>query len=178
MCESYNRQYGVDFRSIMPTNLYGHGDNFDLENSHVVPALIRKFHEAKIQSSPSVTIWGDGSPMREFLHVEDMASASVFVMNLSEIEYKNMTNPMLSHINIGSGEEVSIKELATMISKIVGFSGELIFDSTKPNGTIRKLLDSSKINQLGWTPSIKLHEGLSKTYKWFQESYNSNSVRN
>ena len=149
MCESYNRQFGLDYRSVMPTNLYGQRDNFDPNNSHVVPALIRRFHEAKIFKFDHVAIWGDGSPLREFLHVDDMAKASVHVLNLKKSDYQKNTEPMLSHINIGSGNELSIKELAFLIKDVVGYEGEILFDKSKPNGTIRKLLDSSKINKMG-----------------------------
>lgn len=166
-CESYNRQYGVDYRSIMPTNLYGPYDNFHPMNSHVVPALIRRFHEAKINNDKEILIWGDGSPLREFLHVDDMARASIFVLGLSKIDYKNKVDDMLSHINIGSGEEISIKNLANLVAKTVGYDGQIRFDTTKPNGTKRKLLDTCKINSMGWKPLIKLEQGLLDTYKWY-----------
>lgn len=168
MCESYNRQYGLDYRSVMPTNLYGQGDNFHPDNSHVVPALIRRFHEAKVSNSKTVVIWGDGSPMREFLYVDDMAKASIFVMNLKKREYNQNTEPGLSHINIGSGHELSIKELAYLIKDIVQFDGKIVFDESKPNGTMRKLLDSSKINKMGWKSQIGIKDGLCKTYDWFK----------
>lgn len=158
LCEAYNAQYNTDFASVMPTNLYGPNDNFDLETSHVLPALLRKIHEAKIAKCAHVTLWGTGTPKREFLHVDDMASACLFLMNKSG--YKEI-------VNIGSGEEVSIKELAEVICEIVGFEGEIIYDSTKPNGTPRKLLDTNRLNKLGWTAQIQLKEGLQQTYQWF-----------
>ena len=167
LCESYNRQYGTDFRSVMPTNLYGRGDNFHLENSHVVPALIRRFHDAKISQATEVVIWGNGLAKREFLHVEDMADASLFVMNLEKEEYLDNTNPMLSHINVGSSEEISIRELAEIIKKVTGYEGAITFDTSKPNGTPRKLLDSSCIKNIGWEAKIGLYEGLIATYDWY-----------
>lgn len=167
LCESYNRQYGVDYRSVMPTNLYGPGDNFHSDNSHVIPGLIRRFHEAVKNSSSEVTVWGSGKPLREFLHVDDMAAASIFVMNLDEDNYKAQTQPRLSHINIGTGVEYSILELAGLIAKVTKFSGKIIFDSNKPDGTMRKVLDVSRINSLGWTSRIELEDGLVSTYKWF-----------
>ena len=167
LCESYNRQYGTNYRSIMPTNLYGQNDNFDLDNSHVVPALIRRFHEAKVTGKKSLSVWGSGNAKREFLHVDDMADASLFVLFLDEAIYKNNTSPMLSHINIGSGVDVTIRELAETISDVVGFEGEIIFDSSKPDGAPRKSLDVSLINKLGWHAQITLRDGLSATYDWF-----------
>jgi nucleoside-diphosphate-sugar epimerase len=172
-CESYNRQYGVDYRSIMPTNLYGPYDNFHPMNSHVVPALIRRFHEAKINNDKEILIWGDGSPLREFLHVDDMARASIFILGLSKTDYKNKVDDMLSHINIGSGEEISIKNLAYLVAKTVGYDGQIKFDTTKPNGTKRKLLDTYKINSMGWKPLIKLEQGLLDTYKWYLANISS-----
>lgn len=172
-CESYNRQYGVDYRSIMPTNLYGPYDNFHPMNSHVVPALIRRFHEAKINNDKEILIWGDGSPLREFLHVDDMARASIFILGLSKTDYKNKVDDMLSHINIGSGEEISIKNLAYLVAKTVGYDGHIKFDTTKPNGTKRKLLDTYKINSMGWKPLIKLEQGLIDTYKWYLANISS-----
>jgi len=169
LCESYNRQYGTDFRSVMPTNLYGPNDNFHLENSHVIPAMIRKFHDAKIANSPTVTLWGTGKAMREFLHVNDMAAACLHVMNLSKENYQFCTEPMLSHLNVGTGEDVTIKELAETIQKVVDFQGEIIWDSSKPDGTPRKLMDVSKLKSLGWKPEIALTEGLGSTYRWFIE---------
>jgi GDP-L-fucose synthase len=171
MCESYNRQYGRDYRSIMPTNLYGPGDNFHDQNAHVLPALLRRFHEASQKNLPNVTIWGTGSVFREFLHVDDMASASMFLFDVDESFYKKNTSPMQSHINVGTGDEVSIKELAEIIAEITNFQGELIFDSSKPDGTPRKLLDSSKIYNMGWEKSIELKEGIRMTYEWFKGSH-------
>jgi len=170
LCESYNRQYGRDYRSVMPTNLYGPGDNYHPENSHVVPALIRRFHQAVQQGDKKVVIWGSGTPKREFLHVDDMATASVHVMNLPKTVYHNHTQPMLSHINVGTGIDCSIKELAETISRISGFKGELKFDSTKPDGTPRKLLDVSKLSALGWKASIPLEDGLEDAYRWFVDN--------
>jgi GDP-L-fucose synthase len=167
LCESYNRQYGTDFRSVMPTNLYGPNDNFDLSTSHVLPALLRKFHEAKVQGAAQVEVWGTGTPRREFLHVEDMAAACVHVMGLSREVYGAHTQPMLSHINIGTGQEVTIRELAETVREVVGYKGEIRFDPSKPDGTPRKLLDVSRITALGWTPRIGLREGLETTYRWF-----------
>jgi len=171
MCESYNRQYGdshcVDYRSVMPTNLYGPGDNYHPENSHVIPALIRRFHEAKVNAAPHVTIWGTGTPYREFLNVEAMASACVYVMNLDKSIYEQHTQKMLSHINVGSGREITIKELAQLVAKIVGFNGKIMFDTSKPDGTPRKLLDSSRINKMGWHPKVELAQGLELTYQDF-----------
>ena len=172
-CESYNRQYGVDYRSIMPTNLYGPYDNFHPMNSHVVPALIRRFHEAKINKDKEILIWGDGSPLREFLHVDDMARESIFILRLSKTDYKNKVDDMLSHINIGSGEEISIKNLAYLVARTVGYDGQIKFDTTKPNGTKRKLLDTYKINSMGWKPLIKLEQGLLDTYKWYLANISS-----
>ena len=167
LCESYNRQYGVDFRSVMPTNLYGENDNFHPENSHVIPALIRRFHEAKVNNEPIVTAWGSGKPMREFLHVDDMARASVFIMNLNTDTYKNETQSMLSHINVGSGVDCSIRELVETVSKVVGFEGSIQFDSSKPDGTPRKLMDTSRLERLGWSSKMSLADGLKETYDWF-----------
>lgn len=167
LCESYNRQYGTDYRSVMPTNLYGPGDNFHPENSHVLPALMRRFHEAARNGLHEVTIWGTGSPRREFLHVDDMADASLFVMNCPSEVYQKNTKPMQSHINVGFGEDITIAELASLIAKITGFKGEIQFDTSKPDGTMRKLMDSSKIYSMGWRPAITLNEGLEQTYRWF-----------
>ena len=169
LCESYNRQYGTDYRSVMPTNLYGENDNFHLENSHVIPAMIRKFHDAKVAGSPTVTLWGTGKAMREFLHVDDMAAACLHVMNLPKPNYQAVTEPMLSHINVGTGVDVTIKELAETIQKVVGFAGEIIWDSTKPDGTPRKLMDNAKLRSMGWQPTIDLAKGLELTYQWFIE---------
>ena len=170
LCESYNRQYGRDYRSVMPTNLYGPNDNFHPENSHVIPALLRRFHEAKINDDREVVIWGSGKPKREFLHVDDMAAACVFIMNLPKEELARFTDPMLSHINIGTGEDCSIAELADTIKQVVDFPGQITFDTSKPDGTPRKLLDVSKLHDLGWTHSISLEEGLKQTYTWFQQN--------
>ncbi|SER14899.1 GDP-L-fucose synthase [Amphritea atlantica] len=167
MCESYNRQYGVDYRSVMPTNLYGENDNFHPENSHVIPALMRRFHEAKLAGDAEVVVWGTGKPMREFLHVDDMAAASVFVMNADVETYQANTETMLSHLNVGTGEDCTIAEMALTMAEVVGFEGEVVFDSTKPDGTPRKLMDVSKLNALGWKHSISLKEGLTMTYEWF-----------
>jgi GDP-L-fucose synthase len=167
LCESYNRQYGVDYRSVMPTNLYGPGDNYHPENSHVIPALIRRFHEAKLAHAPAVTIWGSGTPKREFLHVDDMAAASVHVMNLDTETYARHTRPMQSHINVGFGDDVTIAELARLVGKVVGYAGEIAFDPTKPDGTPRKLMDSSRLESLGWRAAIGLEAGLAATYKDF-----------
>jgi len=170
MCESYNRQYGkshgIDYRCVMPTNLYGIGDNYHPENSHVIPGLINRLHQAKINNSPSVYIWGSGTPRREFLYVEDMAEASIYVMNANHKVYYSSIEP-LGHINIGSGEEISIKELAIKIKNVVRYNGEIKFDPTKPDGTPRKLLDTSRLNTLGWNSKVNLENGLLKTYKDF-----------
>ncbi len=167
LCESYNRQYDTDYRSVMPTNLYGPNDNFHPDNSHVIPGLIHRIHQAKSNSAPSVTIWGTGSARREFLHVDDMACACLFVMNLENGVFNQCVEPTLSHINVGTGKEISIKELATTIARVVGYQGKLEFDKTKPDGTPRKLLDVSKLSKLGWKYSIELENGLSQTYDWF-----------
>lgn len=170
-CESYNRQYGkeygIDYRSVMPTNLYGPGDNYHPENSHVIPALIRRFHEAKVSNAPSVIIWGSGNPFREFLFVDDMASASVYVMNLSKQEYDRYTSPMQSHINVGYGSDISIASLALTVSEVVGFSGQIIFDTSKPDGAPRKLMDSRRLNSMGWRAQVDLREGLTIAYEDF-----------
>jgi GDP-L-fucose synthase len=167
LCESYNRQYGTDYRSVMPTNLYGPGDNFHPENSHVLPALIRRFHEAVKTGQDEVTIWGTGTPRREFLHVDDMAEASLFVMDLDETSYRTNVQPMLSHINVGCGEDVSIGDLAEIISEIVGFKGKISFDTSKPDGTQRKLMDVRRLTEMGWTARTNLRDGISQTYQWF-----------
>jgi GDP-L-fucose synthase len=167
LCESYNRQYGTDFRSVMPTNLYGINDNFHSENSHVIPALMHRFHEAKINNNKEVSVWGTGMAMREFLYVNDMAEASLFVLELDEESYKANTRPMLSHINIGTGKDVTIKEMAEIMKEVVGFKGKLVFDSTKPDGSPRKLIDISRLSNMGWKYSIDLEYGLKKTYKWY-----------
>lgn len=170
LCESYNRQYGRDYRSVMPTNLYGENDNFHPSNSHVIPALLRRFHEATITNAHEVVVWGSGKPMREFLHVDDMASASIYVMELESSDWKKNTLPMLSHINVGTGIDCTIKELAETIAKVTGYKGSIIFDATKPDGTPRKLLDVSRLSNLGWNYSITLEDGLKKTYDWFLEN--------
>jgi GDP-L-fucose synthase len=167
LCESYNRQYGRDYRSVMPTNLYGPNDNFHPENSHVVPALLRRFHEATQRADAEVVVWGSGKPMREFLHVDDMAAASVHVMNLDADTYKADTPPMLSHINVGSGVDCTIRELAETMARVTGFKGTLSFDASKPDGTPRKLLDVSRLKALGWQASIGLEAGLRNAYAWF-----------
>ncbi len=167
LCESYNRQYGVDYRSVMPTNLYGPGDNYHPENSHVIPALIRRFHEAKVLNKPDVIIWGTGTPRREFLFVDDMAAASVHVMSLYKSVYDQYTSPMQSHINVGYGDDVTIADLANSVSEAVGYSGEIKFDTSKPDGTQRKLMDSERLNSLGWNPQVDLKNGLKKAYADF-----------
>ena len=167
LCESYNRQYGVDYRSVMPTNLYGPGDNYHPENSHVIPALIRRFHEAKVNGSSSVTIWGSGKPRREFLDVDDMAEASVFVMELDQKKYQSQTESMRSHLNVGFGSDIAIHELAMTIKKVTEFEGDIQFDSTRPDGSPQKLMDSARLNQLGWYAKIDLELGLNKAYQDF-----------
>lgn len=170
LCESYNRQYGTDYRSVMPTNLYGINDNFHPENSHVVPALLRRFHEAKMQDLPSVTVWGSGSPMREFLYVDDMASACLHVMNLPKEVYGEHVLPMSSHINVGTGKDCTIRELANTIARAVGYQGDILWDTSKPDGTPRKLLDVSLLKRLGWQYSVELDEGIERTYQWFLQN--------
>jgi GDP-L-fucose synthase len=167
MCESYNRQYGRNYRSVMPTNLYGVNDNFHPENSHVIPALLRRFHEAKLANQAEVIAWGTGKPMREFLYVDDMAAASVYVMNLDESIYQANTQPMLSHINVGTGVDCTIRELVETVAKVVGYQGQIVFDTTKPDGTPRKLMDVSRLADLGWKASVSLEAGLATTYEWF-----------
>jgi len=175
LCESYNRQYGtshgVDYRSVMPTNLYGPGDNYHPENSHVIPALIRRFHEAKQNNSPSVAIWGSGTPKREFLYVDDMAAACVHVMNLPKVIYDQHTEPMLGHINVGCGSDVTIKELAQIIAKTIGYQSEITFDPSKPDGVPRKLMDSTRLNNLGWQAQVGLEDGLARAYEDFLRSH-------
>ncbi len=170
LCESYNRQHGRDYRSVMPTNLYGPHDNYHPENSHVIPALLRRFHEATLRGDDEVVIWGSGTPMREFLHVDDMAAASVHVMNLDEATYQAHTQPMLSHINVGTGQDCTIRELAETIARVTEFQGRLSFDSSKPDGTPRKLMDVSRLSKLGWTASIDLESGLRDAYRWFVDN--------
>ena len=171
LCESYNRQYGashgVDYRSVMPTNLYGPGDYYHPENSHVIPALIRRFHEAKLANAPGVVIWGTGTPRREFLYVDDMAAASVFVMNLDKATLDQNTQPMLSHVNVGFGSDVAIQELALAVGETVGYKGVIEFDATKPDGAPRKWMDSGRLNALGWSPKVQLAEGLTLAYQDF-----------
>jgi GDP-L-fucose synthase len=167
LCESYNRQYGVDYRSVMPTNLYGPGDNFHETNSHVLPALLRRFHEAKQAGSEEVVIWGTGTPKREFLHVDDMAAACVFLLNLPKDVYAENTEPMLSHINVGTGSDVSIADLARAIAQVTGFEGRISFDATKPDGAPCKLLDVSRLTNMGWTAGVSLEEGIRQTYDWY-----------
>lgn len=173
LCESYNRQYGRDYRSVMPTNLYGENDNFHPENSHVIPALLRRFHEAKLNSDPVVMAWGSGKPMREFLHVDDMAQASIFVMNLDNETYQKETQPMLSHINVGTGVDCTIRELVETVAKVTGYQGKIEFDATKPDGAPRKLMDVSRLERLGWKATTSLEEGLAMTYEWFLENQDS-----
>jgi GDP-L-fucose synthase len=167
LCESYNRQYGRDYRSVMPTNLYGPNDNFHPDNSHVIPALLRRFHEAIQRGDAEVVVWGSGKPMREFLHVDDMAAASVHVMNLDDATYRANTQPMLSHINVGTGVDCTIRELAETVARVTGFAGKLTFDASKPDGAPRKVMDVSRLKSLGWQSSIGLEDGLRKTYAWF-----------
>ncbi len=167
LCESYNRQHGTDYRSVMPTNLYGPGDNFHPDNSHVVPALMRRFHEAARSGAAEVAIWGSGKPYREFLHVDDMAEASLFVLDLPEAAWRAETQPMLSHINVGTGEDVSIADLASLLARITGFKGRIVFDPSKPDGTPRKLLDVSRLSRMGWKAAIPLEDGMRATYQWF-----------
>jgi GDP-L-fucose synthase len=170
LCESYNRQYGTDYRSVMPTNLYGPGDNFHPENSHVLPALMRRFYEAVETGQDEVVIWGSGTPMREFLHVDDMAAASLFVMDLDPETYRANTEPMLSHINVGTGTDVSIADLAALLAEVTGFQGQISFDRSKPDGTPRKLMDVSRLRRMGWQAKTPLREGIAETYRWFLEN--------
>lgn len=170
LCESYNRQHGTDYRSVMPTNLYGPGDNFHPENSHVLPALIRRFHEAKEQGLEEVVIWGTGTPRREFLHVDDMAAASLFVLDLDARVYQANTRPMLSHINVGSGTDVSILELSQIVARVTGFGGVISTDPSKPDGTMRKLMDVSRLAQMGWRARIALEQGIRETYQWYLDN--------
>ncbi|HYD78474.1 MAG TPA: GDP-L-fucose synthase [Paucimonas sp.] len=176
MCESYNRQYGTDFRSVMPTNLYGPGDNYHPENSHVIPALIRRFHEAKVSGAEKVVIWGTGKPRREFLFVDDMADACLHVMHLERAIYEANTAPQLSHINVGAGKDVTIAELAELIGKVVGYEGKIEFDASKPDGTPRKLMDSGKLLSLGWSPKVPLLEGMIETYAQFEATANAGPI--
>lgn len=172
LCESYNRQYGRDYRSVMPTNLYGPNDNFHPENSHVIPALIRRFHEAKLNNDSQVTAWGSGKPMREFLYVDDMAAASIHVMNLNKETYDDNTQAMLSHINVGTGLDCTIKELVETVSRVVGFKGDIKFDVTKPDGAPRKLMNVDRLQSLGWSYGVELEQGLNMAYDWFLKNQN------
>jgi GDP-L-fucose synthase len=173
MCESYNRQYGRRYRSVMPTNLYGPNDNFHPENAHVLPALMRRLHEAKAEGRATVTVWGTGRAMREFLHVDDMARASVFVMEMDDALYAANTRPDLSHVNVGTGEDCTIRQLAEALARVIGYEGDLAFDATKPDGTPRKLMDVSRLTAMGWRPQIVLEDGLRQTYGWFLENHAS-----
>jgi len=181
MCESYNRQYGqshgVDYRSVMPTNLYGPGDNYHPENSHVIPALIRRFHEAKLAGAPVVMIWGTGTPRREFLYVDDMAKACVFVMQLPKDQYDEVTSPMQSHLNVGYGADVTIAQLATTIAKVIGYKGAIQFDASKPDGAPRKWMSSERLKELGWSASVYLEEGLQHAYAEFCKSHSQELLR-
>ena len=174
LCESYNRQYGkshgVDYRSVMPTNLYGPGDNYHPKNSHVIPALIRRFHKAKVNKTPYVAIWGTGTPKREFLYVDDMAAATLFVLELDSKIYQANTEPMLSHINVGTGKDVTVKELAETMADVVGYQGKIVFDRSKPDGPPRKLIDVTRLTAMGWRYQRELKQGLQQTYEWFQEN--------
>jgi GDP-L-fucose synthase len=173
LCESYNRQYGRDYRSVMPTNLYGPNDNFHPENSHVIPALLRRFHEATLNGDDEVIAWGSGKPMREFLHVDDMASACIHVMGLSKEVYDTNTEPMLSHINVGTGEDCTIRELVETVAKVTGFKGRIQWDTTKPDGTPRKLMDVSRLHNLGWSHTYSLERSLAHAYQWFLDNQDS-----
>ena len=176
LCESYNRQYGVDYRSVMPTNLYGENDNFHPENSHVIPAMMRRFHEAKLKGDRKVVVWGTGKPMREFLHVDDMAAASIYVMNLNSDTYQENIQAMLSHINVGTGQDCTIRELAETLKGVIGLEAELVFDTTKQDGAPRKLLDVSRLKKMGWQAQISLEQGLTQTYDWLLK--NQDNYRN
>ena len=169
LCESYNRQYGTDYRSVMPTNLYGEGDNFHPENSHVLPAMIQRFYKAVENGLDEVVIWGTGTPRREFLHVDDMAEASLFVLDLDKQAYEAETDPMLSHINVGTGTDVSILEVAQTIAKVTGFSGKITCDTSKPDGAMRKLMDVSRLERMGWKSRIGLRDGIEKTFSWYKD---------
>ncbi len=173
LCESYNRQYGVDYRSVMPTNLYGPGDNFHPQNSHVLPALVRRFHEAVREGQDNVVIWGSGKPMREFLHVDDMAAASLFVMDMPKDVYEANTAPMLSHINVGTGEDITIAEVAQVIAGVTGYKGNISFDASKPDGSPRKLMNVSRLAAMGWKAKIPLRKGLEQTYQWYLDNVDS-----
>jgi GDP-L-fucose synthase len=173
LCESYNRQHSTDFRSVMPTNLYGINDNFHPQNSHVIPALMQRFHQAKLDNDPEVVVWGTGKAMREFLYVDDMAQASLFVLELDGQTYKDNTQPMLSHINVGTGKDVTIREMAETMKQVVGYEGKLTFDTTKPDGAPRKLIDITRLKRMGWIYNISLKEGLKETYKWYLKNKGS-----
>jgi GDP-L-fucose synthase len=178
LCESYNRQHGTDFRSVMPTNLYGVNDNFHPENSHVIPALMQRFHQAKIDNDEEVVVWGTGNAMREFLYVDDMAQASLFVLELDEGTYKSNTQPTLSHINVGTGKDITIREMAEIMKQVVGYKGKITFDTTQPDGAPRKLIDITKLESIGWKYKVDLENGLKKTYEWclenkYHENHNS-----
>ncbi len=173
LCESYNRQYGVDYRCVMPTNLYGENDNFHPENSHVIPALMRRFHEARLSNASEVVVWGSGTPMREFLHVDDMSAASVYVMGLDFSVYQEHTETMLSHINIGTGVDCTIRKMAETMASVVGYQGDIVFDDSKPDGTPRKLVNVDRLTRLGWRYNIDLTTGLANTYQWFLEHENN-----
>lgn len=177
LCESYNRQYGTNYRSVMPTNLYGPNDNYHPENSHVIPALIRRFHQAKSTGAQEIVIWGTGKPMREFLHVDDMAAACLHVMNLDNKTYAANTSAMLSHINVGTGQDVTIRQLAETLADVVGFKGEIVFDTSKPDGTARKLMDVSRLADLGWRYSIELKDGLESAYDWYIDNLQNEEIR-
>lgn len=177
LCESYNRQHGTDYRSVMPTNLYGPYDNYHPENSHVIPALIRRFHEAKQKSADEIVIWGTGTPMREFLHVDDMAAACFHVMNLDTGTYQASTQPMLSHINVGTGCDVTIRELAESLADVVGFQGRIVFDSSKPDGSPRKLMNVDRLRTLGWQYKIGLRDGLESAYRWYVDNLDHEAIR-
>jgi len=170
LCESYNRQHGTDFRSVMPTNLYGINDNFHPENSHVIPALMQRFHQAKVNNDKEVVVWGTGNAMREFLYIDDMAAASLFVLELDEKIYQANTKSMLSHINVGTGKDITIRETAEIMKDVVGYTGKIIFDTTKPDGAPRKLIDVTRLKNMGWEYSVRLEDGFAKTYKWYLES--------
>jgi GDP-L-fucose synthase len=171
LCESYNRQYDTDFRSVMPTNLYGINDNFHPENSHVIPGLMQRFHKAKINNDEEVEVWGSGKVMREFLYVDDMASGSIFILELDKVTYKANTQPMLSHINLGTGRDNTIKEIAEIMKKVVGYKGKLTFNTTKPDGAPRKLINISRLSKMGWKSKVDLEDGISRTYNWYLENY-------
>ena len=175
LCESYRRQHGCDFRSVMPTNLFGSHDNFDLQSSHVIPALIAKFHQAKVDGADEVVVWGTGKPRREFLHVDDLAQACLHVLSMDEDAYWGVVDPRCSHVNIGVGEDVSIAELATLVAEVTGFKGRIVYDTSKPDGTPRKLLDVGLLSKLGWKASIPLRDGLERAYRWYRENVTTHS---